>query len=372
MENHIKVTVLMTVYNGGKYLPQAIKSVLDQTHKDFEFLIINDCSTDNTLEMIKSFDDERIVIHNNEVNKGQTRSLNIGFNIAKGDYVAFIDADDVAFESWIEEQVKFLKNNEGCDALSSGLVTIDPGNNIKKIYMSPEERDDIILKALIKAPINHGSAFVRREAVLSLGGYNERHNIAADYNMWIRFIRNNFKMSSNDKVLMAIRMHDESASKLSEGDEYESEVSEIMRDHIKFISSFDISDNDAVLLYRAHYSEGTLTDVEFRDALCIHSKIYEHINSSMNLDEMSMKNWKKIQVKTLFMRRIHSFFIKGDFKGARRLCSEAIGKFSILSIFSGLFVATLFKNLLLGFTVQFYDSFYRKKAIQRLGVSKIF
>ena len=78
------VTVLMTVYNGGKYLKSSIKSIVNQTYKDFEFLIVNNCSTDNSLDIIESFNDSRIVIHNNENNFGQTKALNIGLSFAKG------------------------------------------------------------------------------------------------------------------------------------------------------------------------------------------------------------------------------------------------------------------------------------------------
>ena len=89
------VTVLMALYNGGGYLKQTVKSVLDQTYSDFEFLIVNDCSTDDSLKVIGSFNDPRIKVYTNEKNMGQTPSLNRGVQLAKGEYFARMDGDDL-------------------------------------------------------------------------------------------------------------------------------------------------------------------------------------------------------------------------------------------------------------------------------------
>ena len=91
-----QITVLMAVYNGEKCLNHTIESILNQSFQNFEFLIVNDCSTDNTIELIKSFEDPRIRIHNNAVNLGQTKSLNVGLKLTKGKYIARMDADDYA------------------------------------------------------------------------------------------------------------------------------------------------------------------------------------------------------------------------------------------------------------------------------------
>jgi len=95
----------MTVFNGGQYLRRSVQSVLDQTNRDFEFLIVDDASTDNSLELIKSFDDDCIHIYPNEENIGQAKSLNVGLKLAKGKYIARIDADDIAFPKWLEKEI---------------------------------------------------------------------------------------------------------------------------------------------------------------------------------------------------------------------------------------------------------------------------
>lgn len=102
------VTVLMAVYNGGDSLRPTIESILGQTYKDFEFLIINDGGTDSSLDVIRSYDDERIILCNNKTNLGQTKSLNIGLRLARGKYVARIDADDFSFPTRLEKQLSIV------------------------------------------------------------------------------------------------------------------------------------------------------------------------------------------------------------------------------------------------------------------------
>src|SRR5690606_5635129 len=101
------VTVLMPAFNPGKYLPEAIESILSQTYSDFEFLIINDGSTDDTLEVIKSYKDSRIRLISRE-NKGLINTLNEGIDAASGQLIARMDADDICLSTRLEKQVKFF------------------------------------------------------------------------------------------------------------------------------------------------------------------------------------------------------------------------------------------------------------------------
>src|SRR3990170_6306785 len=102
-----EITVLMSVYNGERFLREAIESILNQTYRDFEFLIINDGSTDSSREIILSYNDPRIRLIDNELNIGLTRSLNKGLRLARGKYIARQDADDISFRKRLEKQVAF-------------------------------------------------------------------------------------------------------------------------------------------------------------------------------------------------------------------------------------------------------------------------
>lgn len=101
----------MTVYNGAEYLSASVQSIIDQTFKDLEFLIVNDCSTYDFVKIIESFKDDGVVIFDNEKDIWQTKSLDIGLKLAKGEYIARIDADDVAFPLWLDKLVSFIRKH---------------------------------------------------------------------------------------------------------------------------------------------------------------------------------------------------------------------------------------------------------------------
>ncbi|TNE70794.1 glycosyltransferase family 2 protein, partial [bacterium] len=106
------ITCLMSVYNGEEFLREAMDSILDQTYTNFEFLIINDGSTDDTVPIIESYDDPRIRLIHNEVNIGLTKSLNKGIGLAKGEYIARMDADDISLPERFERQIEVLLNSK--------------------------------------------------------------------------------------------------------------------------------------------------------------------------------------------------------------------------------------------------------------------
>ncbi len=119
MKEKPRVTVLMSVYNGEKYLREAIDSILNQTFKDFEFLIIDDGSTDSSADIIRSYTDFRIRLIQNEKNIGLTRSLNKGLKLAKGEYIARMDVDDISLPIRFEKQVSFLDKYEDVKLVGS-------------------------------------------------------------------------------------------------------------------------------------------------------------------------------------------------------------------------------------------------------------
>jgi glycosyltransferase involved in cell wall biosynthesis len=107
----VKVSVIMTIFNGKKFLHEAIDSVLLQTLKDFELIIIDDGSTDSSLEIVKSYNDQRIKLLINEVNRGQSYSRNRGIKMASGEYIAVMDGDDIMYPNRLEIQMNYLKVN---------------------------------------------------------------------------------------------------------------------------------------------------------------------------------------------------------------------------------------------------------------------
>ena len=118
-EKKIKVSCILRVYNGEKYIREAIDSILNQTYKDFEFIIIDDGSTDNSVKIIESYKDSRIKLYKNEKNMGLSYATNRGIELAKGEYIALVDHDDVYYNTRLEKQVKYLDENMDVGAVSA-------------------------------------------------------------------------------------------------------------------------------------------------------------------------------------------------------------------------------------------------------------
>jgi len=156
----IPISVVMSVYNGEKYVGAAIKSILNQSFKNYEFIIIDDGSTDRSSKIIKSYQDERIVFIQQE-NKGLASSLNIGIKLAKGKYIARMDADDISLSSRFELQYNFLQNTPECVAVGSNASNIDKNGNT--IYISNNNTQWVDIKnKLPKTPFYHSSVMFRK------------------------------------------------------------------------------------------------------------------------------------------------------------------------------------------------------------------
>ena len=130
----------MPAYNAEQYICEAIESILNQTYKDFEFIIINDGSTDRTKEIIKSYNDPRIVYLENEKNSGIVVTLNKGLDFATGEYIARMDADDVASPKRFEKQVAYMGKNKGIGVLGTGIIIFGEGMAEKSYSFSSNAR----------------------------------------------------------------------------------------------------------------------------------------------------------------------------------------------------------------------------------------
>lgn len=185
-----KVSVIMSAYNEEDSIARAIESILNQTYKNFEFIIINDGSTDRTEKIIKEYQnkDKRIHLISKE-NTGLADSLNIGIKNSSGEYIARMDADDISDEKRLEIQVEFLDNNPEIALVGSWCYLIDLANN-KKIECRPPTSDKEIRRYMQKDnPFIHSSIMMRRSVIEETGGY-ELIKGMEDYELWIRIAKN--------------------------------------------------------------------------------------------------------------------------------------------------------------------------------------
>lgn len=206
------ITVLMTVYNGMPYLPLAIDSILNQTISNFKFVIINDCSTDRTRDIIKSYNDTRIQVIDNDKNIGQTKSLNKGLEYVETDLVARMDADDISHPRRLEHQVNYLNEFQDIAVVGTSVRMIDPSGKVIRKYQFPER--DIVLRwlQLFDSPVACGAAVFKKSIVWDkLKGFDSSVRYAQDWELWSRVLPNN-KMANVPKMLLDVREHPDSSS----------------------------------------------------------------------------------------------------------------------------------------------------------------
>tara|TARA_B100000900_G_scaffold279812_1_gene239367 strand:- start:230 stop:1228 length:999 start_codon:yes stop_codon:yes gene_type:complete len=207
--NNPNITVVMPVYNAELYLDDSITSILEQSYRDFEFIIINDGSTDDSLKIIKKYKhlDERIVLISRE-NKGLIASLNEGVKLAKGKYVARMDADDISLKSRFKEQIQFMKR-ENIDICGTNVRVFNDKGDIK-IWRYPVSDQDIKFTLLFTCSFAHPSVMIKKDVFKNLK-YKDYKN-SEDYKLWTDAALSSFRMGSIDKVLLRYRSHKEQVS----------------------------------------------------------------------------------------------------------------------------------------------------------------
>ena len=181
-----KISVIMPAYNAEKYLREAIDSILGQTFTDFELIVINDCSRDDTEQIILSYQDPRIVYLKNEKNLGVAGTLNRGLEVARGAYIARMDADDRSVPDRFQRQVGYMDANP-LTVVCGSRVTVfsDDGQQRQADY--PTEDAQIRATLLVACPFAHPSVMIRRQALSQLGsGYEEAFEKVEDYRLWTR------------------------------------------------------------------------------------------------------------------------------------------------------------------------------------------
>lgn len=181
-----RVTVLMSVYNSEKYLSLAMESILNQTFKDFEFLIINDGSKDKSLDIIKSYDDPRIRLISRK-NKGLVASLNEGIEKAKGEYIARQDSDDASTLDRLEKEVNFLDSHPNVGLVGSNYVVMDSKSWTPLATTNVfTKAKDLKLAQITCNQYGHGSIMMRAAIARKCKGYNPTVGYVEDYDLWNR------------------------------------------------------------------------------------------------------------------------------------------------------------------------------------------
>lgn len=210
--HNILVSIILPVYNSEQFIANCINSILKQTYRNIQLVIINDCSTDNTDNIIKTFNDSRILYISNPKNFGISKTQNIGIELSKGEYIAIMNSDDVMVPNRIEKQVSFLNSFPSIDIIG-GEIQLQYSNNtgllpnrFKKLKIN---HDDIAKQLKHSTAIDH-ITLMARSKVFKLVKYNEYLPAAVDLDFELRALSLGFKFHNLSDVLCTYRIHNSS------------------------------------------------------------------------------------------------------------------------------------------------------------------
>lgn len=200
-----RVTVLMPVYNGEQYLGEAIESILGQTFRDFELLIINDGSTDRSVEVIESYRDPRIRLVRNDTNSGLIFTLNKGLELAGGEYVARMDCDDISLPERLAKQVEFLDNHSAIGVCGTWFRKFGMGTG--KVVRWQTDPDSIRCGLLFDSTVGHPTVMMRNELLKNNDlRYDPAYKNAEDFELWVR-VAQYAGLANLDEVQLRYRVH---------------------------------------------------------------------------------------------------------------------------------------------------------------------
>lgn len=212
MKNNPVISIILPVYNGGRFLSLALKSVLQQTFTDFECILVNDGSTDDSEAIIQTFTDSRIIYVKNEKNSGLIFSLNRGIEMARGKYIARMDADDICLPQRLEKQYEYLELHPETAVVATSIIFI---NNEGEHTGQWELDKKTITYSSIKNEmprsncIAHPGVMIRTDIIRKLRYKSYQRNIE-DYDLWLRMLNRGYKIEKMETPLLLYRIHETS------------------------------------------------------------------------------------------------------------------------------------------------------------------
>ena len=228
-----EITVLMSACNAERFLKNAVHSILAQSYSNFEFIIIDDGSSDNTWNMLTGLKDSRIKLVRNRENKGLTRSLNEGLKLARGTYIARMDADDISLPRRLEQQKIFLDKHPATAMVGCWIEVIDENGQKTKRFNFPIVPYLLRWRLLFTNIFAHSAVMFRKDAALDIGGYSEKMRYAQDYDLWSR-ISIHWEVANIPDVLVQWRFWEQGISAMQAKKQEEAAV-QIAKRNISYL-----------------------------------------------------------------------------------------------------------------------------------------
>jgi len=314
------ISVVLSVYNAEKYLAEAIESILNQSYENFEFIIINDGSTDRSLEVINSYDDQRIVCISRD-NRGLITSLNEGIEQSKGKYIARMDADDISLPKRFEEQVKFMEKN--LDIGICGTAVIMFGEDMKNTLWKLASNDQTIrTELLFSSSLAHPTIMIRRAVLVENSlHYNEDFVHAEDIELWTNMAK--YTKFANLKIpLLKYRVVENSISRKADKNSEQRYLvlKRVFQKYLKYLEIKNSEEENRLHFNLTVNSRLKKSNIEFRILNKYFSKIVQANNQNKVFDTRELKKvlGKKWLWNLYYRREIKAIFSKYLFYG---LCS---------------------------------------------------
>lgn len=280
------ISVAMPVYNGEKYLAEAIESILKQTFSDFELIIINDGSTDNSLQVMRTYQkrDSRIRLVTRE-NRNLVTTLNEIVDLARGKWFARMDQDDISLPNRFERQLQWLEKT-GADLCGTWIQFFGVGD--RRIWQTFETDEAIKIDMLFKCPIAHPSVFMKSELIKKIR-YNKNWEKAEDYELWVRAAMADWKMTNVQEVLLMYRRHNEQIS-FATSNKQRKLTNKVQNTYWKYMEKklFSFSENNCSSSFFKNFNENdSLPNYEFVIENLLHK-------SNLSLNNIIMKGSSRI------------------------------------------------------------------------------
>lgn len=260
-----KVSVIMPVYNAEKYVKQTVESILNQSYQDFELVVVDDCSTDKSMQIIKELNDKRIKIYSNEKNKGIAYTRNRALELANGEYIAIMDDDDIAPVYRLEEEADFLSKHLEYDVVAGNTYIIDENGTVKGMFERVLRNPDIIRGTLIFQNIYGNSTAMFRKEFIEKYDIRYRENMcgAEDYMFWGECSLHG-RITAMDKVMMCWRKHQKNQTNKMKNENIEKRKSAIssIQKYLLDNNGFRLSKSKYEDFFRFFSEDGELRNKE--------------------------------------------------------------------------------------------------------------
>lgn len=279
-----KLSLIMSVYNGEDYLGEAIESVLNQTFTDWELIVINDCSTDSTGEILRAFAqrDDRIKVYPNEVNLRLPTSLNRALEIARGTYIARMDADDICLPDRLQKQYAFMEEHPDIALSSCKFMTLKNGVIASGGCGGRNDAEAIKALLLVTNPVLHPGIIARAEVIRELK-YDPNFTCTEDMELWTRFVMAGYKIGILPDYLMLYRLHDKQITQTTLEKQHR-EVLAIQKRYCGTLLETMTPEQEAFYISGIYFRENT--DIDQFCAFCRWLKNVNHKTKNFNEDAL--------------------------------------------------------------------------------------